>query len=296
MAEPWQEEFLDEQRLPFTYLDTAARYFDPLVERLRGAHAAARAPLCVALNGSQGSGKSTLCAYLRAALAERHGLRCLDLSLDDFYLTRIEREKLAAHVHPLLRTRGVPGTHAVTLLRDTLDALRRSDLGSVAVPRFDKANDDRAPREVWTQVAAPVAVVLLEGWCLGARAVEDAALREPLNDLERDEDPDGSWRRFVNGSLRDAYEPLYEDFDLWLMLAAPGFEQVLAWRKEQEDKLRAATGGQGAALMSDTELERFVAHFERLTRQCLVTLPDSVDVLLRLDTHRRIVAVRGLED
>ena len=295
MAEPWQEEFLDEQRLPSAYLDTAARFFDPLVERLRRAHANAPGTLSVALNGSQGSGKSTLCAYLRAALAERHSLSCLDLSLDDFYLTRAERESLGARVHPLLQTRGVPGTHDVALLHDMLAALRCSDSGVVAVPRFDKANDDRAPQAAWTHVEAPVAVVLLEGWCLGARAVEGAALREPLNDLERNEDPQGIWRRYVNRSLREVYEPLYDDFDLWLMLAAPGFEQVLAWRRQQEDKLRAATGGQGAALMSDAELGRFVAHFERLTRQCLAALPDRVDVLLRLDARRRIIATRGLE-
>jgi len=219
MAEPWQEAFLDEHRLPLAYLDTAARYFDPLVERLRKAQAAAAGSLCVALNGSQGSGKSTLSAYLRVALAERHGLSCLDLSLDDFYLTRAERESLAARVHPLLRTRGVPGTHDVRLLRDTLDALLRSESAEVAVPRFDKADDDRAPRVAWTRVAAPVAVVLLEGWCLGARAVTDAALREPLNDLERDEDRDGTWRRYANTCLREHYEPLYDMFDLWLMLA-----------------------------------------------------------------------------
>jgi D-glycerate 3-kinase len=296
MAEPWQEAFLDEHRLPAAYLATAARYFDPLVERLRRAYAAAPGSLRVALNGSQGSGKSTLCAYLRVALAERHGLQCLDISLDDFYLTRVERESLATRVHPLLRTRGVPGTHDVTLLRDTLDALQRGDSGDVAVPRFDKANDDRAPIESWTHVAAPVPVVLLEGWCLGARAVADAELAAPLNDLERDEDPDGTWRRYVNRCLREVYEPLYDTFDLWLMLAAPGFEQVLAWRTEQEDKLRAATGGQGTALMSDAGLRRFVAHFERLTRQCLATLPDRADVLLCLDAQRRIIAARGVED
>jgi len=295
MAEPWQEAFLDEHRLPLAYLDTAARYFDPLVERLRKAQAAAAGSLCVALNGSQGSGKSTLSAYLRVALAERHGLSCLDLSLDDFYLTRAERESLAARVHPLLRTRGVPGTHDVRLLRDTLDALLRSESAEVAVPRFDKADDDRAPRVAWTRVAAPVAVVLLEGWCLGARAVTDAALREPLNDLERDEDRDGTWRRYANTCLREHYEPLYDMFDLWLMLAAPGFGAVLAWRTEQEQKLRAARDGQGAALMDDRELRRFVAHFERHTRQCLATLPGSVDVLLQLDAQRHIIASRGLE-
>ncbi len=32
------------------------------------------------------------------------------LSLDDFYYARRDREALAREIHPLLRSRGVPGT------------------------------------------------------------------------------------------------------------------------------------------------------------------------------------------
>lgn len=289
MAEPWQEQFLGEHRLPPAYLDTAARFFDPLAERLYREHRSLGRPLQVALNGSQGSGKSTLCAYLREALAARHGLRCIDLSLDDFYRTRAEREELAVHVHPLLRTRGVPGTHDIPLLVRTLDALIVA--GSAAVPRFSKAADDRVPAEDWDVVKAPVDVVLLEGWCLGARSEAEETLVVPVNALEREEDRDARWRVFINECLRRDYEPLYDRFDLWLMLAAPDFEQVLRWRTEQEAKLRASVGGAGAGLMDDDALRRFVAHFERHTRQCLAYLPARVDVLLKLDTQRNITAV-----
>ena len=37
------------------------------------------------------------------------------LSLDDLYLPKAERLRLARDVHPLLATRGVPGTHDVAL-------------------------------------------------------------------------------------------------------------------------------------------------------------------------------------
>jgi len=288
----WRERFLTEQRLPQAYLRTAARFFDPLASFL--AQRAVPGSTCfVAVNGSQGSGKSTLCAYLREALGAEHGRSCIELSLDDFYLTRAERETLAADVHPLLRTRGVPGTHDIPLLMDTLDRLAGPP-GTVAVPRFSKAEDDRLPGARWTRIEAPVDVVLLEGWCLGARGVDEETLRTPINALERAEDPDGRWRRFVNDSLRTAYEPLYERFDPWIMLAAPGFDAVLRWRREQEHKLRRAVAGQGSALMTDADLERFVAHFERCTRQCLAELPPRCDVVLSLDSQRQIVAATGL--
>ena len=293
----WQADFLRRERLPQSYLATAQQYFDPLVDRILAAVSARNTTLLVGINGSQGSGKTTLCAYLVAALAARQACRAVALSLDDFYLTRSERAELAAAVHPLLRTRGVPGTHDTSLLAATLEALRGQGAapGDVAVPAFDKARDDRRPERDWPRVGLPVDVVLLEGWCLGARSVDAAALEQPLNALERSEDPEGHWRAFSNDCLREHYEPIYRCIDLWVMLAAPSFEQVLGWRQEQEEKLRAAVGGHGDGLMNPAQLERFVAHFERQTRACLAQLPASVDVLFKLDAARQIASCRGLE-
>lgn len=292
MGEVWRRRFLREQRLPASYLETAAHFFDPLAAHLAQRHDRQGGTLLVAVNGSQGSGKSTLCAYLAVALAMDHRKRAIALSLDDFYLTQRERIELAATVHPLLRTRGVPGTHDIPLLASTLDALAVP--GRVAVPRFRKDTDDRAPQSEWDIVAAPVDIVLLEGWCLGARSESAAALAVPVNDLERDEDGDGRWRAFINEALRRDYEPLYARFALWVMLAAPGFEAVLRWRTEQERKLREVVGGEGAGLMDPDALRHFVAHFERYTRQCLRDLPARVDALVQLDAHRNVVAAQGL--
>ena len=101
----------------------------------------ANAPLLVGLSGCQGSGKSTLVKAIAHVLEDVHHVTAVVLSLDDFYLTKAERESLARHVHPLFATRGVPGTHDVDLLRQTLSALRTGVPASL--PVFDKAVDDR---------------------------------------------------------------------------------------------------------------------------------------------------------
>ena len=44
-----------------------------------------------------------------------HGLRAAILSLDDIYLSGADRLQRANTIHPLLATRGVPGTHDVGL-------------------------------------------------------------------------------------------------------------------------------------------------------------------------------------
>lgn len=291
----WQSTFLLDNRLPDSYLATAAQFFDPLATYCSRRASTKAGTLLIAVNGSQGSGKSTGCDYLRLALAQDHGLTAIALSLDDFYLMRAERQTLAEQVHPLLATRGVPGTHDIELLSRTLQQLRDPRGGVVALPLFDKASDDRRPRDEWTEILAPVDVVVLEGWCLGARSQYESVLEQPVNALESDEDPGGVWRRFSNQQLRTRYESFYSQIDLWVMLAAPGFDQVLRWRKEQEDKLRVAVRGDGEGLMDDRQLERFVAHFERHTRQCLADLPSRVDVCFTLDSQRNIIDVRGLE-
>ena len=64
----------------------------------------------IGLSGLQGSGKSTLAAQIIAAAKEER-IDATAISIDDFYLGRASRKALARTVHPLLKTRGVPGTH-----------------------------------------------------------------------------------------------------------------------------------------------------------------------------------------
>src|ERR1700743_3163225 len=118
-----------------------------LAERVLGRFAApiahATKPFILGLSGLQGSGKSTLAAALIDAARER-GWSAVTLSLDDVYLTRAERESLGGEVHPLLRTRGVPGTHDLALLASTLDALDKAGPERPgAIPRLDKGQDER---------------------------------------------------------------------------------------------------------------------------------------------------------
>jgi D-glycerate 3-kinase len=288
----WQQGLLERHGLEASYLAHAQKWFDPLVELLATHQKRAPGPLLVAINGSQGSGKTTLSDYLRCALEANFGLRTVTLSLDDVYHTRAARERLAVKVHPLLITRGVPGTHDMALLQHTLDLLldggRREP---VPVPRFDKAADDRLPRSRWDVAEPGTRVVLLEGWCLGAVPQTEAELEQPVNELERDEDPDGRWRRYVNLALAREFEPLYQRVSEWVMLCAPDFDCVYRWRLEQERKLAQAAGaGSAQHIMDEAGIARFIQFFQRLTSHCLQTLPARVDHLYQLDRERNIVA------
>ena len=251
--------------------------------------AAARAnapsrPIVVGLCGPQGSGKSTIAAALTARVP-----RSATLSLDDLYLTRVERQALARAVHPLFATRGVPGTHDVALGHAVLDALDRGE--PVGLPRFDKAVDDRAPPATWPHLPAGCDLLVFEGWCVGARPQDDAALVRPVNALERIEDADAVWRTAINRALAGAYQSLFGRMDLLVLLEPPSFETVVGWRTEQERALRHARPDAPAG-MDDAAVRRFVAHYERLTRHILAEMPARADLTLTLDAERRCVSTR----
>ena len=240
-------------------------------------------PLLVGLCGAQGSGKSTVSAALAARFE-----RAVTFSIDDLYLGLAARLDLARRIHPLLATRGVPGTHDVMLGNEVLSALKRGQ--SVALPRFDKAQDDRAPCENWPVIEAGCELVIFEGWCVGARPQSTEDLVNPINRLEAEEDPDGRWRRFVNEGLSGAYQQLFSCVDMLVLLAAPDWDMVLDWRIEQEQELRAISP-EGSGVMDDRAVARFVSHFERLTRHILAEMPGRADLVLRLNESRDCVGI-----
>ncbi|MDT8398361.1 MAG: hypothetical protein RQ899_07080 [Pseudomonadales bacterium] len=282
------QSFIEQEKLPADYADTVQTWFLPMAEQLLQKVAVSREPLIVGVSGCQGSGKSTLAGLLVILLRELMGLKSINLSLDDFYLTHAQRQQLAARVHPLLATRGVPGTHDIDLAVTTIEALKQP--APVAIPRFNKALDDREAESRWPRLHGPMDVIILEGWCLSIPEQDEAALQEALNELESGEDPQGHWRAYVNQALKNDYHRLYDLIDYLIMLKAPAFELVYQWRQQQEDKLADRhTDLNHTRVMSRSQLKRFIQHYERLTRHGLLTLPARADVVFELSEQQTIL-------
>ena len=239
----------------------------------------------VGLSGLPGSGKSTFARQL-AGVANAGGVATQVLALDDFYFGRRDRMRLARRVHPLLATRGVPGTHDVALLARTLGDLERASACCPArIPRFDKGRDTRLPPSRWHDVGKSPRLVVLEGWCVGVPAQPANALVSPLNALERDEDRNGRWRRWVNAQLADAYAILWRQLAMLIELEAPNYAVVAQWRNEQERALRLSNAPRA---MNAAALRRFLMHYERLSRHALRELPARADVRILLRDDRMV--------
>ena len=261
--------------LPASYRRVVEDFWQPLATAI-ARRVLDRKPLIVGINGAQGSGKSTLCAFLEVLLAAR-GLRAVTLSIDDLYLGKADRQALADQVHPLFATRGVPGTHAPALGLAIIEAVLAGR--DFELPRFDKGTDERLEQGV--PVSGPVDVLLFEGWCVGCKPQADEELLEPVNQLEAEEDPDGVWRAVSNLWLRGEYRKLFGLIDLLVMLKVADFDAVIANRTRAEDKLRAARPD-APGLMDGPALARFCQHYERLTRHMLEDLPRHADYVFDL--------------
>jgi D-glycerate 3-kinase len=262
------------------------RLTNAILDRIEAAlEAPSRAPLVLGISGAQGSGKTALVAGLAQQLTAA-GRRVASLSLDDLYLPRAERQRLAREVHPLLATRGVPGTHDVALGLATIAALERGE--AARLPRFAKATDDRLPEDQWPQAPERCEVLLLEGWCLGARPQVDMAT--PVNALEAEEDPRAIWRGYANTALAGEYQNLFARIDCLVLLAAPGWSVVAKWREQQEAELRVSGG---PAVMSEAEVARFIQHYERLTHWILQEMPGRADLVVRLGADREVLSLEG---
>ncbi len=286
------EAWLERQNLPHSYLETTRRWFAPLADEIAEQQKRLSRPLIIGINGCQGSGKTTLGEYLKFQLSEDFGLSVICISIDDFYLTRAQRQKLAETVHPLLATRGVPGSHDIPLAMKTLQQLVATDSRQeVAIPRFDKATDDRADISTWGKVASPVDVVIFEGWCMGITPQEEHQLGTAVNELELSEDPDAVWRHYVNRVLAGDYQSLFDHVDYWVMLKAPSFGCVYRWRLEQEKKLAKSRAlNDGSKIMDEQQIARFIQHYQRLTEHALEVMPSKVNCLLEMSEDRRIIS------
>ena len=287
------KDFINRESLPQSYLADAEKYFIPLVNLIINKTNQSETATIIGISGAQGTGKTSLSELLEKILRAKN-LNVVKFSIDDFYLTKMERQSLAVKVHPLLQTRGIPGTHDTILLSEKLDQLAKPDNSSIIqIPRFNKASDDRYSEKEWQIIQPPADLIIIEGWFVGAPPLDFDFLKKPVNELEAAEDIDCKWRNFMTKQLEENYQSIFDQIELLIFLKAPSFEQIFEWRNLQEEKLRKRVG-HSQRLMSKPELNRFIQHYERLTRHCLRKLPKKADVVFNLNEKHQIVACLGM--
>lgn len=280
--------FMQDHNLPVEFKDTAESFYIPLADNLAQQHKQMSTPFFVGINGCQGSGKSTLTDFVSEYLKAEYQLNVVVMSLDDFYFSSQKRQQLAQDIHPLLATRGVPGTHDVQALQLVLNKLADQQK-AVSIPIFNKAIDEPFPESQWQHLTQPANIILVEGWCWGVNPQNEEQLAEPVNELEMQYDSEGIWRKYVNQQLAELYQPLYKKMDFWLALQSPSFDCVYQWRLEQEQKLlKKNIGLADSKIMTPAQVLNFTQYFQRLSVQGCNTIAQLADMTFYLDYNRNI--------
>jgi len=246
-------------------------------------------PYFVGLAGGQGTGKTTISSIIKIILTKYFKLRVFRISIDDFYKTRKERRSLSKRVHPMLLTRGVPGTHDVKMMSNFFKKTKSKKFKKIKLPTFNKAIDDRFSKKYWYDLRDKPDVIIFEGWCVGARSEKDMTLKKSLNYLEKANDQKLIWRKYVNQQLKSKYKKLYSQLNCLIYLKAKNFNLLQKWRLKQEHKLWLKSKNSSKnKIMSKDDVIKFMQTYQRITQNMFKNMPKYASIILNLNSNHQI--------
>jgi len=255
--------------------------------------ASKKKPLIIGLAGGQGIGKTTITSIITIILKKYFKLNAFKISIDDFYKTRKQRILLSKNKHPLLMTRGVPGTHDINIMLNFFRKIKVKKFKSLKLPKFNKAVDDRCKQSLWYKIQSKPDVVILEGWCVGAKSQNFRQLRKPINSLERIHDQTFKWRQYVNYQLETKYKKLFNQLDGLLYLRAKNFSLLRRWRLKQEKKLwLKSKNKKNLKIMNKDQVKNFMDTYQRITQQMFKDMPKYSSIIMNLNSSHQIKNIR----
>ena len=246
-------------------------------------------PYFIGLAGGQGTGKTTISSIIKIILEKYFKLKVFKISIDDFYKTRKERINLSKKIHPMLMTRGVPGTHDIKMMLDFFKKTKVKSFKKMKLPNFNKAIDDRSPKNKWYNINEQPDIIIFEGWCVGARAEINKTLKKPINSIEKINDENLVWRKYVNHQLKTKYRKLYSQLNCMIYLKAKNFSLLQKWRLKQEKKLWLKTKKKSRhKIMSKDDVINFMQTYQRITQNMFKNMPRYASIILNLNDNHQI--------
>lgn len=234
----------------------------------------------VGIQGGQGTGKTTLVDFLKRRL-KKQGFKIQSFSIDDFYETYDYRKRFSDQHkgNPFYQiARGMPGTHKVKLLKQTLAKIKAGK--PFEIPIFDKSkhggSGDVSRRTI--KVKERQDFILFEGWCVGIPKISSKGL---INICKKNEiplqeiDPQLKYHPVVLKLIKD-YLPIWKYLNYMIMLQADSSLLHHKWRLQQERELRKKKR-QG---MNKDKIETFVSVYLPLTYVCYEKIKPDVKIMI----------------
>ena len=259
----------------------------PLLDRIISKHKNHKTTI-VGIQGGIGTGKTTLVNFLKEILKQM-GYKVQSFSIDDFYKTRKERLELSRKFkqNPFYQiSRGLPGTHRVNILWNTLQWIKKGK--NFNIPIFDKslynAYGDVLNKKI--KIKKKLDFVLFEGWCIGIPYTSIYELSAILNKYKiKNLDYKPEHAKIVLKYVK-SYQKLWKYLDCIIMLMPKNPELHKKWRYQQELKLKKVTG-KG---MSKKEINRFVRPYIPFTYLCYEKI--KPDIKIELDEKHRFIKLK----
>ena len=246
-------------------------------------------PYFVGLAGGQGTGKTTTSSLIKIILSKYFKLKVFRISIDDFYKTRKERNSLSKKVHPMLLTRGVPGTHDIDMMLNFFKKIKSNKFKKLRLPTFNKAIDDRFNKKYWYKLKERPDVIVFEGWCVGAKSEKNKTLKKSINFMEKTKDKKQIWRKYVNDQLKLKYKKLYSQLNCLIYLKARNFNLLQKWRLKQERKLWLNSKRKSnLKIMSKEDVLSFMQTYQRVTQNMFRYMPKYASIILNLDNKHQM--------
>ena len=158
------------------------------------------------------------------------------------------------------------------------------------IPKFDKSIDDRLEKKYCYKIKKKPEIVILEGWCVGAKPQSKNLIKKSINILEKKEDTDLTWRKYVNEKLKKDYKKVFSMLDHFIYMKIPNFNVVFKWRLLQEKKLRKKSYSKNK-IMTHSEIKRFIMFYQRITLQMTKDLSKSASIVMFLKKNQDIKKV-----
>ena len=246
-------------------------------------------PYFVGLAGGQGTGKTTTSSLIKIILTKYFKLKVFKISIDDFYKTRKERISLSKRVHPMLLTRGVPGTHDINMILNFFRKVKSRKFKRLRLPTFNKAVDDRFNKKKWYDLNQKPDVIIFEGWCVGAKPENNITLKKTINSMEKAKDQKQIWRKYVNQQLKSKYKNLYSQLNCLIYLKAKNFSLLQEWRLKQERKLLfKSKKNSKSKIMNKEDVLSFMQTYQRITQNMFKNMPKHASIIFNLNSNHQI--------
>ena len=267
-------------------IEDLKKIYIPLSYWIENKYKKKRKTLFLGLSGGQGAGKTTVAGTLKIILNKFFKRRIHISSIDDFYKTLIERNKMSRKIHPLFKTRGVPGTHDINLLNRIINNIELGNLKNIKIPIFSKNLDDRLKKTI--KISYIPDIIIIEGWCINTSPLPRKILMKSINIIEKKFDKNYVWRQYYNNQLKNYYKDLFLKLNFNIFLKVPNYKKIFKWKQLQEKKLSKNN------IINQKKLKYFIMHYEKITKWMIKRMPLISNLVIFVDNDQKIKKIQKI--